>query len=544
MKKIVECVPNFSEGRNQEIIEAIAESIRKTEGCTLLDVDPGKSTNRTVYTFVGSPEAVIEGALASAKTARKLIDMRHQHGEHPRMGAMDVCPFIPVSGVTMEDCVKISEEFGRRVAEELNIPIYLYEYAAKSDYRRRLPDIRAGEYEGFADKIHKQEWKPDFGPAEFVPEWGATVTGARNFLIAYNVNVLGTKQQAHRIALNLREAGRGTEEPGMLKEVKAIGWFVDEYKSAQISMNLTDYLQTPPHIAFESAQNEARKLNVALAGSELVGLIPLNAILSAAEYYMKNEGLMILEEDMKIKLVVDRLGLNAITPFEPKKKIIEYMIDENHNEPLANLTLRGFIDEIGARTSSPGGGSAAAAIAAIGAALGTMVAQLTYGIRKFEAVDKEMRAVLPKMFETYKSLIPMIDKDTQAFDGYMEAMRLPKETEEEQKFRNDKMQEELKKAVEVPLGTMKIANSIWEEMKEVARFGNLASHSDVEVGAKALETGIWGAYRNVLINLPTIEDTDYKTRIKAEAERIVAESQIETKKILDIIENRVKTEDN
>lgn len=542
MKKIVECVPNFSEGRNHEIIEAIAESIRKTDGCTLLDVDPGKSTNRTVYTFVGSPEAVIEGALASARTASKLIDMRHQHGEHPRMGAMDVCPFIPVSGVTMDDCVKISEEFGRRVAEELNIPIYLYEYAAKADYRRRLPDIRAGEYEGFAEKIHKPEWKPDFGPAEFVPEWGATVTGARNFLIAYNVNVLGTKQQAHRIALNLREAGRGTEEPGMLKEVKAIGWFVDEYKTAQISMNLTDYLQTPPHIAFESAQNEARKLNVALAGSELVGLIPLNAILSAAEYYMKNEGLMILEEDMKIKLVVDRLGLNAITPFEPKKKIIEYMIEEN-NEPLANLTLRGFIDEIGARTSSPGGGSAAAAIAAIGAALGTMVAQLTYGIRKFEAVDKEMRAVLPKLFETYKSLIPMIDKDTQAFDGYMEAMRLPKETEEEQKIRNDKMQEELKKAVEVPLGTMKIANSIWEEMKGVARYGNLASHSDVEVGAKALETGIWGAYRNVLINLPTIEDADYKARIIAESEKIVAESQTETKKILDIIDDRVKTEE-
>jgi glutamate formiminotransferase/formiminotetrahydrofolate cyclodeaminase len=296
-------------------------------------------------------------------------------------------------------------------------------------------------------------------------------------------------------------------------------------------------------MAFESAQNEARKLNVALAGSELVGLIPLNAILNAAEYYMKIEGLMILEEDMKIKLVVDRLGLNAITPFDPKKKIIEYMIEEN-NEPLANLTLRGFIDEIGARTSSPGGGSAAAAIAAIGAALGTMVAQLTYGIRKFEAVDKEMRAVLPKMFETYKSLIPMIDKDTQAFDGYMEAMRLPKETEEEQKFRNNKMQEELKKAVEVPFGTMKIANSIWNEMKEVARFGNLASHSDVEVGAKALETGIWGAYRNVLINLPTIEDAEYKARIIAEAEKIVEEAKTETQEILNIIDERVRTESN
>ncbi|OGU55837.1 MAG: glutamate formimidoyltransferase [Ignavibacteria bacterium GWF2_33_9] len=540
MKKIVECVPNFSEGRNSEIIEAIAESIRKVPGCTLLDVDPGKSTNRTVYTFVGSPDAVIEGALASARTARKLIDMRRHHGEHPRMGAMDVCPFIPVSGVTMEECVAISEEFGRRVAAELNIPIYLYEYAAKSDFRRRLPDIRHGEYEGFSEKIKLPDWKPDFGPAEFVPEWGATATGARKFLIAYNVNVLGTKQQAHRIALNLREAGRGTEDPGMLKEVKAIGWFVDEYNTAQISMNLTDYEITPPHIAFESARNEANKLNVALAGSELVGLIPLNAILMAAEYYIQNEGLMILDEEMKIKLVADRLGFNALSQFEPKKKIIEYLIEEN-NEPLANLTLRGFIDEIGARTSSPGGGSAAAAIAAIGAALGTMVGQLTFGIRKFESVDKEIRAVLPKLYETYKSLIPMIDKDTQAFDGYMEAMRLPQDSDEEIAVRHQKMQQELKVAVEVPLTTMKIANSIWHEMKEVAKYGNIASHSDVEVGAKALETGIWGAYRNVLINLPTIEDEGYKTNIMSIAAEIVDESQKETQAILDIINDRVNS---
>ncbi len=539
MKKIVECVPNFSEGRNSEIIEKIANAIKNTNGCTLLDVDPGKSTNRTVYTFVGEPQAVLEGALNAAKIARKLINMQHHTGEHPRMGALDVCPFIPVSNITMEECVELSKEFGERLSLEIGVPVYLYEYASAKDYRKRLPDIRAGEYEGLKDKIKLPEWKPDFGPDEFIPEWGATVTGARNFLIAYNVNVLGTKQQAHRIALNLREVGRGEEEPGLLKEVKAIGWFVDEYQTAQISMNLTNYELTPPHIAFEAALNEARKLNVALAGSEIVGLIPLRAITLAAEYYMKNENLMLLDLNSKIKLVVDRLGLNSITPFEPDKKIIEFMIEDESKEPLVNMSVRGFINEIAARTSSPGGGSASAAIAAIGAGLATMVGQLTYGIRKFEDVDKQIRAALPKLFDTTQSLIPMIDKDTQAFDEYMDAMRLPKETEEEQAIRNIKMQEGLKKAIDVPLSTMKIANSIWEEIKEIARYGNIASHSDVEVGARALEVGIWGAYRNVLINLPTIEDEYYKKSILNEAEEIVSNAKKQCEQVLNIINDRI-----
>jgi glutamate formiminotransferase/formiminotetrahydrofolate cyclodeaminase len=402
-----------------------------------------------------------------------------------------------------------------------------------------LPDIRSGEYEGLEQKLQSPEWKPDFGPAEFIPNWGATVTGARNFLIAFNVNVLGTKQQAHRIALNLRETGRGVEDPGLLKEVKAIGWWVREYNMAQISMNLTNYEVTPPHIAKESAKAPASQLNVGIAGSELVGLIPLNAILSAANYYIEKENLLILEEEQKIKLVIDRLGLNSISKFEPKKKIIEYMIEDKSSERLINLTVNDFINEIAARTSSPGGGSASAAIAAIGAGLGTMVGQLTYGIRKFEDVDKEIRAVLPKLFETTQALIPMIDRDTQAFDEYMKAMHLPKDTPEEEQIRNQKMQEGIIKAIEVPLTTMKLANSIWNEMQAIAKYGNIASHSDVEVGAKALETGIWGAYKNVLINLPMVEDAEYRNTITKEAEQIVDIAHIEADKVLEIIKQRI-----
>lgn len=538
MKKLVECVPNFSEGRNKEIIEAIADSIRKTPGCSLLDVDPGKSTNRTVYTFVGSPEAVVEGALNSAKVARKLIDMRHQKGEHPRMGAMDVCPFIPVANVTMEECVEISKNFAKRAAEELGIPLYLYEESSKADYRKKLPQIREGEYEGIAEKITKPEWKPDFGPAKFVPEWGATVTGARFFLIAYNVNVLGTKEQAHRIALNIREAGRGENEPGLLKETKAIGWFVDEYNLAQISINLTNYTITPPHIVYEECKKQGKALNLAITGSELVGLIPLEAMLSAANYYIEKKNLLIVDEEQKILLVVDKLGLNSITPFDSKKRIIEYMIEEEKSEPLADMSLRSFIKSVAARTSAPGGGSVSAAIAAMGAGLATMVAQLTYGVRKFENVDKEMRSVIPPLFKGTNQLIPMIDADTNAFNDYMEAMRLPKHTEEEIAARNQAMKDGLKKAIKVPLSTIKLADAVWDSFVELAKYGNIASRSDMEVGARALETGIWGAYKNVLINLPGIKDEAFKTDVVQEAEAYLKRAEEKCKEILNILDKR------
>ncbi len=538
MRKIVECVPNFSEGRNKEIIEAIADAIRKTPGCSLLDVDPGRSTNRTVYTFVGEPNQVVEGALNSARVARKLIDMRKHRGEHPRIGALDVCPFVPVSNVTMEECVECAKEFGRRAADELGIPIYLYENAQPIEYRKKLPQIREGEYEGLPDKIVKPEWKPDYGPAEFIPEWGATVTGARFFLIAYNVNILGTKEQAHRIALNIREAGRNPNEPGLFKEVKAIGWRVEEYNTAQISINLTNYKVTPPHIVFEEIKRQARELKIAVVGSELVGLIPLEAMLMAAEYYIENEELFILEESQKIKLVINRLGLDSISKFEPEKRIIEYLVKHERLEPLASSTVRNFIQKIAERTPAPGGGSASATIAAIGSALGCMVAQLTYGVRKFEHLTDALRKVIPPLYFGTRELIAMIDEDTNAFNDYMEALRLPKNTKEEQNAREHAIQQGLKKAVEIPLKTMHLADKCWDALIEVAKIGNIASKSDVEVGAKALETGIWGAYRNVLINLPNISDKDYVQAVSTTANEIANRAEHNLKQVIEIIKMR------
>lgn len=538
MKKIVECVPNFSEGRDTAVIEAIAESIRKTPGCTLLDVDPGKSTNRTVYTFVASPEAVVEGALSAARTAFELIDMGKHSGEHPRMGAMDVCPFVPVANVTMEECVDCAKEFGRRAAEELDIPIFLYEEASTQDYRKSLKQIRAGEYEGMKEKLTKEEWKPDFGPAEFNPRWGATATGARFFLVAYNVNILGTKEQAHRIALNIREQGRGKGEPGRLEAVKGIGWYVDEYDMAQVSMNLDNYKITPPHIAFEECARDARELKLAAAGSEIVGLIPLEAMLMAAEYYIEKENLFILDERQKIRLVIERLGLSSIAPFIPEKRIIEYMIEDEGAEPLASMTVRDFIELTGARTSAPGGGSASALIAGVGAALGAMVGWMTYGKRKFEAQDATMRRLIPPMHHAMHKLIPMIDADTNAFNDYMEALGMPKQTDEEKAARSAAMQEGLKKAIEVPLGTMRLVDECWDTMEAMAQEGNINSRSDLEVATKALETGSWGAYKNVLINLDGIADEDFKLRVTGEAEAMLARAKEKSISVLSILDGR------
>lgn len=539
MEKIVECVPNFSEGRNKETIEAISAAIRETKGCRLLDVDPGKSTHRTVYTFVGSPEAVVEGALNAARVAREKIDMRTHKGEHHRMGAMDVCPFIPVANVTMEECVEISKVFGARAAEELGIPIYLYEESSTLEYRKKLPQIREGQYEGIKDRITKKEWKPDFGPAEFIPEWGATVTGARFFLIAYNVNLLSTPNQAHRIALNLREAGRGPDEPGRLKEVKGMGWYVDEYNLAQVTVNLNNYHVTAIHELFEEVKKDAEKLNVAVIGSEIVGVVPLEALLMAADYYIEKENLFVLDEDQKVRLAIERLGLNSVARFDPKEKIIEYIIAEEKNEPLAGLTVRQFIQEVTSRSSAPGGGSASAAIAAIGAGLGSMVAKLTLGVRKFQDIDAKMRKLVPVLHHAANALIPMIDADTDAFNDYVEALRLPEGSSEEKQLKLDRMQQGLKKAIYIPLTTMALADAAWEAMIEVAKLGNIASKSDVEVGAKALETGIWGAYKNVMINMADIKDEDFKKETVKQAEDMKIRAQNHCRKVLEILENRM-----
>lgn len=538
MRKIVECVPNISEGRDEKIISACADALRKVDGVTLLDVDPGKSTNRTVFTFVGNPDSVVEAAFRFAKTAYEMIDMSKHSGAHPRMGAVDVVPFVPVAGVTTEDCVECSRKFGKRVGEELGVPVYLYEEASSNPERKQLKQIRAGEYEGLKDKIIKKEWKPDFGPQKFVPKSGATVTGARFFLIAYNVNILGTKEQAHKIALNIREQGRGANKPGSLKAIKAIGWYVDEYNMAQVSINLDNYKITPPHVVFEECVKDAKKMNLAAVGSELVGLIPLEAMLMAADYYIKKENLFLLDEKQKIRLVVERLGLNSVSPFIPEKRIIEYMIQENNSEPLASMSVREFIEMVGSRTSAPGGGSVSAVAASLGAALGAMMGWMSYGSKKFEHLDSAMRRLIPPLDEAMKKLIPMIDADTNAFNDYMNAMKMPKNTDAEKKARHEKMQEGLKKAINIPLNVMKVSDSCWKSMIEMAKLGNINSSSDLAVGAKMLETGIRGAFKNVEINLPQIDDKKYKADVLKEAHDILKEAGTKLAEIESILGNR------
>ncbi len=543
MRKIVECVPNISEGQDESVINACAEAVRNVEGVTLLDIDPGKSTNRTVFTFVGDPDSVVEAAFQFTKTARDLIDMSKHHGEHPRMGAVDVVPFVPVANVTMEECVECSKKFGKRAGEELGIPLYLYEEASDNPERKSLSQIRKGEYEGLKDRITQSKWKPDFGPAEFQPKYGATATGARFFLIAYNVNILGTRNQAFRIAFNIREQGRGPDKPGRLKAVKAIGWDVEEYGMAQVTINLDNYKITPPHIAFEECKKDAKELNVGVCGSELVGLIPLEAMLMAADYYIEKENLFIIDEKQKINLVIDRMGLSSVSTFIPEKRIIEYMIREEKNEPLASSTVRKFVEEVGSRSSAPGGGSVSALLASLGAGLSVMVAWLTYGLRKYEQHDEVMRNVIEPLDAKMRELIPMIDADTDAFNDYMTAMKMPKSTEEEKKTRHAKMQQGLKKAIDVPLSVMRKADECWEHIMEVAKYGNMNSKSDLQVGAKSLESGIWGAFKNVEINMPGIDDEAYKEKVLKEGLDIVGRAKNNVDEVCKILDERQAKED-
>ncbi len=534
MSKLVECVPNVSEGRDRAVIDAIADAVRATAGCTLLDVDPGVSTNRTVFSFVGPPDSVLEGALAAARVVRGRVDMRRQSGEHPRVGAMDVCPFVPVAGVTMPDCVALANAFGERLAAELGVPVFLYGHAARADHRRTLQQIRAGEYEALSDRIVRPEWKPDYGPASFVPDWGATCVGARDFLIAYNVNVLGTKEQAHRIALEIREAGRGPGQPGRLAAVRAIGWWVEEYGLAQVSINLEDFRRTALHAAFEACVEEARRLRLAVAGSELVGLIPLEALLLAAEHYVEREGLFIVDERQKVRLAAERLGLSSIAPFVPEKRIIEYLVPKEEDEPLASMSVRDFVETLASRVPAPGGGSASALIAAIGAALGAMVGWMTYGKRKFEEKDATMRRLIPVLHEAMKALVPLVDRDTQAFEAYLRAVRMSDGSEAEKAARETAS----RATVEVPLEVMRTADRCWDAMVEMAEHGNIASRSDLEVGARALEAGIWGASRNVLTNLPGIADEDFRRGAGVEAETLVARAAARREQVLSRLAGR------
>uniref|UniRef100_A0A8C5QEX2 Formimidoyltransferase-cyclodeaminase n=1 Tax=Leptobrachium leishanense TaxID=445787 RepID=A0A8C5QEX2_9ANUR len=532
MAKLVECVPNFSEGRNKEVIDALSAAISKTVGCRLLDVDPGPSTNRTVFTFVGSPEAVVEGALNAARVAFQKIDMTKHKGEHPRLGALDVCPFIPVRNVTMEECVTCANRFAGRLADELHVPVYLYGEAARSESRRSLPAVRAGEYEALPAKLLNPEWAPDYGKADFVPSWGATVCGARKFLVAYNINLLATKELAHRIALNIRE-GRGKEQPGRLKRVQALGWFLEEENLAQVSANLLDYEISSLHMVYEEVCKDAKEMNLPVIGSQLVGLIPLKALMDSADFYIKQEKLFILEEEHKIRLGICRLGLDALSPFEPRKRIIEYLVQDDASEcALVKQTLAGFVRSVGARTATPGGGSVAAAVAAMGAALGCMVGQMTYGKKQFESLDDVMRKLIPPFHTAVDQLLSAVDADSNAFASYMAALKLPKGTAEEQQKRSDALQDGLKEAVYVPLHLAEKINSLWQPLQEMSQYGNVGCISDLQVAAKALETGVFGAYFNVQINLKQIKDDEFRTQTEKRILQLLEEAKTSAQSVL------------
>ncbi|XP_029941907.1 formimidoyltransferase-cyclodeaminase-like [Salarias fasciatus] len=538
MAQLVECVPNFSEGRNQQVIDAIAAAISDTAGCSLLDVDPGASTNRTVYTFVGSPEAVVQGALNAAQRAFELIDMSRHKGEHPRTGALDVCPFVPVQNVTMDDCVRCAEDFGRRLADALHVPVYLYGEAARTERRRNLPTVRAGEYEALPEKLKQVEWAPDFGPAHFVPSWGATVTGARKFLIAYNVNLIGTKEQAHRIALDVREQGRGKDQPGLLKKVQGMGWYLDEANVAQVSTNILDFELTPLHAVYEEICRDAEELKLPVVGSQIVGLIPLKALLDTADFYIRRDGLFIIEEEHKVRLVVSKLGLDSLGPFNPKERIIEYMVDSRQDGQLASLSLRQFVNSVAARTPAPGGGSVSAAIAAMGAALAAMVGQMTYGKRQFQDLDAVMRKLIPPFHHAAQQLLHMVDADASAFNQYMAALKMPKSTPEELKRREAALQDGLKQAVGVPLTLAERISVLWAPLKEMVVHGNIGCKSDAQVAAKALEAAVFGAYYNVKINLKDVTDDAFRAATEKKASALLREAQESAAAVLASAEKR------
>ncbi|MGQ9470418.1 MAG: glutamate formimidoyltransferase [Candidatus Aminicenantales bacterium] len=532
--KLVECVPNFSEGRDCDKIQAIAREIETTPGVKLLDVDPGESTNRTVITFVGSPEGVKEAAFRAIKKAAELIDMAKHKGAHPRIGATDVCPFVPISGVTMEDCVRIAKEVAERVGQELNIPVYLYEEAATKPERRNLANIRSGEYEGLMDKLKDPQWTPDYGPAIFNPKTGATVIGAREFLIAYNIN-LNTRDRrlAQEIALNLRETGRAKRDemgqvvrdadgkavmiPGRFKYVKAVGWYIEDYGCAQVSLNLTNYKVSPPHLVFEEAVKEAEKLGLRVTGSEVVGLIPKEALLMAGRYYLEKQGKSpgVPEEEL-IQTAIRSLGLNDVAPFDPKKKIIEYTVEEP-GKSLGRLSLRDFANELSMDSPTPGGGSVAALCGALSASLSSMVANLTYGKKGFEASWPEMKEA-SLAAQAYKDqLLKLVDEDTLAFNRVVEALRLPKATEEQQREREEALEAANRGATLVPFEVLKLSHNLVNLAELVISKGNKNSFSDSAVALITALTAAEAAFYNININLPNIRDAEFKKKVAGEA---------------------------
>lgn len=545
--KIVECVPNFSEGRDREKINKITSEIEQTKGVTLLDVDPGEATNRTVVTFVGTPESVKEAAFKAIKKASEVIDMRKHEGAHSRMGATDVCPFVPVSGVSMEDCVNIANDLGKRVADELSIPVYLYEEAATKPERKNLATIRKGQYEGLPKKLKDSNWKPDYGKPVFNEKSGATVIGAREFLIAYNVN-LNTRDRklAHEIALNIREKGRAKRDrnrkiirdengkalrvPGKLKGVKAVGWYIDEYGVAQVSVNLTNYKVTPLYKLFEECRKEAKKIGLRVTGSELVGLIPKEALIETGKYYLKEQKRCpgVPEEEL-IREAVLSLGMDQLYPFKPQEKIIEYTITGEHE--LLDMSVREFSNELSIDSPAPGGGSVAALSGALGASLSSMVANLTYGKWKYRRVTKKMGELGLGAQKLKDEFLDLIEQDTEAFNNVMSAFRLKKKTDEQKKEREEAIEEATKKATIVPLEIMKKSAEILELAKVAEKKGNPNSVSDAGVSAIMANAACEGAYLNVVINLGNLKNEEFKNSIREESDKILKDVKKESRKI-------------
>ena len=538
MSGIIECVPNFSEGRNMEVIKAITDAITSVEGITLLDVDPGADTNRTVVTFVGDKSSIVEAAFRGIKKASELIDMRNHRGAHPRIGATDVCPLVPVSGVSLEECVELSHQLAKRVAEELGIPVYLYEKSAQKPDRVKLENIREGQYEGLPEKLKDPEWKPDYGEAKFNPRSGATVIGVRDFLIAYNVN-LNTRDRklAHDIALTVRERGRlkrdkkgsiirdkngnPLRQPGILKGVKAVGWYIDEYKLAQVSMNITNYKVTPLHVAFEEVCKQAEKRGLRVTGSEIVGLVPKETLLMAGRYFLEKQGkCQGVPEDEIIRVAIQTLGLNEVAEFDPDKKIIEYRIKQETGKELVNLRVKEFVNEVSTDSPAPGGGSVSALVGALASALSSMVANLTYGKKGYERHSRLMNEIAIKSQEIKDKLLSFVDRDTEAFNKVMDAMRLPKKTEEEKKERETAIQEATKYAAEVPLSVMKTCVDLLDCIDGLIRYGNVNSISDAGVAGLMARACIKGAGYNVLINAGSIEDKKFVEKLRKEVEEI------------------------
>ena len=560
MKKLIECVPNISEGRDEAKIKAIYDVVETVEGVKLLDVDPGKATNRTVITFVGEPDAVVEAAFRLIKKAQELIDMSKHKGEHPRFGATDVCPFVPVANASMEDCIACAQQLGKRVGEELNIPVYLYEYAATSPQRKNLATVRAGEYEGIADKIVKPEWKPDFGPASFQAKSGNIAISARDFLIAYNVNLNTTSvRRANNIAFDIREQGRAKTEdgtptgkvvkdengnpvriPGSCKGVKGIGWFIEEYGVAQISMNITNVNDTPLHKAFDECVKSAHERGMRVTGSELVGLVPLKSMLDAGKYFLiKQERSIGVSDDELIKIAIKSMGLDELTPFDPKKNIIEYMLAEDDVRPLIKMDLKAFANETASESPAPGGGSIAAYLGVLGVSLGTMVANLSSHKRGWDERWEEFSDWAAKGQAIKDKLLWLVDEDTNSFNKIMDAFKLPKGSDEEKQARSQAIQDATTYAIEIPFSVMETALASFELLKEMAANGNPNSVSDAGVGALCARSAVLGAYLNVKINVGDLKDEAYKKDILARAEKIANEAVEAEQVILELVEAKL-----